>query len=592
MTDERYENKTYIGSGGMSTVYRAWDSVVGRDVALKEVAEELRDDEDVRRLFLGEARKMAKVIHPHVVQVYDVLLPDDVPTIIQEFMEGGSLSNSVGASTMTSDEMLNMLADVFSGLDAIHQAGLVHRDMKPDNILLSKGKWKVADFGVAMSGEEEVLPFIGNKYAAPEVLNAPESISPRSDIYSMGIIAMELLLGSEAFEAAAREALLLRQGSSNSGRDSAAAFWQRWVSSDAALPLLCDINPVISREVSEFIARLAARDAEQRPASCAEVLEEIALLRDGETLRMGAPTAPDPRMRAKRSPAESGRKKKTPLWFKIVVSVLLLLLTGVLALLLLPKTPKIIDVTVITEPPGAEVRVNEISASGRTPLVVSMQAGDMIELRRERYLPQNMTLVKGLEGLARNADDVLVLSRTLERSYTLDNSEAAQEFFADRWRNVADMGASIPTALEPNSPYRLPLDTALYVALRPPQDGALTMIHLSSDDMATLVYPSQDNESLGVYGQRMVTVGDELDLHASEPLGREWILLVLTPEPLIPPDIAGAGRVEDWARYYSFEGENSPAEQLLRWLAEDLEDPPLAAAVVPIEIVRMQRRDP
>ena len=90
MANERYENKTYVGSGGMATVYRAWDSVVGRDVALKEIAEELRQDPEVRDMFMREARKMAKVRHRNVVQVYDVLLENEAATLVQEYMDGGS----------------------------------------------------------------------------------------------------------------------------------------------------------------------------------------------------------------------------------------------------------------------------------------------------------------------------------------------------------------------------------------------------------------------------------------------------------------------------------------------------------------------
>jgi hypothetical protein len=202
-----------------------------------------------------------------------------------------------------------------------------------------------------------------------------------------------------------------------------------------------------------------------------------------------------------------------------------------------------------------------------------------------------MTFAKGLEGLARNDADVLQLARTLQRKYTLDSSEASQEFFYNLWQGQSDMRASVPTALDTSKPYRLPLDTALYISIRPPVDGALTFIHLGSDDVATLVYPSPANTTLGVLGQRSVTVGDELSMYSSEPLGKEWILLVLTADPLIPPNIPGVQQVEDWARAYTFGGDNSPAEQLLRWLVDALEEGPLAAAVVPIEVVRMQRRE-
>lgn len=587
MSDERYQSKTYIGAGGMATVYRAWDSVVGRDVALKEIAEELRDDDEVRKMFIAEARKMAQVRHRHVVQVYDVLLDNNVPTIVQEFMDGGSLANRVGASVMTPDETLNMLQDVFHGLRAIHEAGLVHRDMKPDNILAGNGDWKVADFGVAMSGEEDVLPFIGSKYAAPEVLNAPDTISARSDIYSMGILSMELMLGSEQFEAAAREAMLLKQGGGNSARDSAAAFWQRWVSSDAEVPLLCDLNPVISREVSEFVARLAARDASKRPASCDEVIAEIDQLRKAEALRMGAPTERDPKVKSGKAAPDTGegKKKKTPLWFKITAGVGVLLLAAVGALLIGSSRPRTFDIALISEPAGASITVNGMAQEALTPSVVPLQIGDVIELSLPRHHGVNMTLAKGMPGLQKSADDKWEIISTLERAFSLDSSKASQAYLADLWQDAPDLRATVPSALDSTRPYRLPLGTPLYIAITPPAEGALTFIHLSSDDIATLVYPDPTNATLGVLARKAVTVGDELDMVAHEPLGREWIILVLSRNPLTPPDINGSGLIEDWARYYEFGSDNSPAEQLMTWLVDTVGKQPLGFAIVPIEIV-------
>lgn len=592
MDKERYQNKTYVGSGGMATVYRAWDSVVGRDVALKEIAEELREDAEVRDMFLNEARKMAQVRDPNVVQVFDVLLDNDVPTIIQEFMDGGSLSSMVGASTMTPDQVLKMLQDVFHGLRAIHRAGLVHRDMKPDNILSDQGEWKVADFGVAMSGSEDVLPFIGSKYAAPEVLNAPDTISTRSDIYSMGIMAMELMLGSEQFEAAAREAMLVGQGPSSGPRQSSAAFWQRWVSSDVELPLLCDINPVISREVSEFVARLAARSPESRPQDCDEVLTEISELRGAEALRMGAPTDRNPKLKARKPAGKNAEgtpaKKKTPLWFKLTAALGVSLLAAVAALLLLPAKPQTWDIAVTTEPPGAAVLVNGIERAARTPAVVPLQLGDVIGLTLKRYHPLEMTLAKGMAGLSKDDAGQWQISRQLERAFSLESSRSTQEYLATLWQNAPGLQAIVPPAITARPPYTLPLGSSLYLSIKPPASGALTFIHLSSDNVATLVYPDPSDSTLGVLANEVVTVGDELDMAASEPLGREWIVLILTPEPLIVPAIAGSGLVEDWARYYEFGEAGSPAEQLILWLVETVGEQPSAVSIVPIEIVDPQ----
>jgi hypothetical protein len=595
MSEDRFQNKIYVGSGGMATVYHAWDSVVGRDVALKEIAVELREDAEVREMFLNEARKMAQVRHRNVVAVFDVLLDQDVPTIVQEFMSGGSLSNRVGASTMSVDETLNLLKDVFYGLRAIHQAGLVHRDMKPDNILLEKGEWKVADFGVAMKGDEDVLPFIGSKYAAPEVLNAPDTISARSDIYSMGIMAMELLLGSERFEMAAREAMLLAHGETPGGRDSSAAFWQRWVSSDVEIPLLSEINPVIPREVSEFIAALASRDPQRRPENCDAVIAEIDGLQSAEAMRLGAPTDRDPRVKASKAPATAAdnapAKKKSPLWFKLTAGIGLLLLVAIGALLLMPKRERVYDILLVSEPTGATVTLNGEDLADPTPVMAQLKIGDVLTFSLPRHEGAELTLAKGMDALSKDEEGQWTLRGELESSFALDSSEAAQAWLRELWSEAEGLGARIPAAPGDGPPYTIPVATPLYLELLPPDDGALTLLHLSSDNMATLIYPTPSGATLGLLGREAVTVGDELDLMSSEPLGREWFVLLLTRNPLSPPSIPGAGQVEDWARYYEFGPIGSPAEQLFLWLAEAVGDSPMAMAIVPMDIVAAEGDD-
>jgi serine/threonine-protein kinase len=99
----RYSGKTYVGSGGMASVYRAFDEVLRRTVAIKELTEQLRGNADVRSLFLKEARKMAAVRHQNVVQVYDVSDEGDIPTIIMEYLEGGSIASKLGRGPLTPD---------------------------------------------------------------------------------------------------------------------------------------------------------------------------------------------------------------------------------------------------------------------------------------------------------------------------------------------------------------------------------------------------------------------------------------------------------------------------------------------------------
>lgn len=665
MSDERYEGKTYIGSGGMATVYRAWDSLVGRDVALKEIAEELRGNEDVRDMFLNEARKMAQVKHRNVVQVYDVLYNDGIPTIVQEYMEAGSLAAKIGASTMSSDEVLKMLSDVTYGLRAIHAAGLIHRDMKPDNVLGDKGDWKVGDFGVAMSGDEEVLPFIGSKYAAPEVLNAPDTISVRSDIYSVGVMAMELLLGSERFEASAREALILVQGEPPGGRDTSAAFWQRWVSGSASLPPLNEIEPSISKNMAAFLTRLTAKNPEERPTDCDVVLAEIAKLREDESMRMGAPTAITNKIKPKKENTDQPQEKaKSPLWFKALIAVGLILLLGIGALFLMPTGDKQYTVALISDPPGASVSVNGQALPDSSPVSTVLKLGDVIAWEMPGFISKNLTMAKDTPGLVRDESnelslttelerltlrviviskpdgtsltingqpatddgavyhevatgDVLgiekqgyktseltvaenmseltlldsgnyVLNVSLEREFFIGSSEMAQTYLLQEWRKVQSLPISRGDNNYDGNAFVIPIGTRVSFDLHPQASGTLSAIHLGSDNFLTLVYPNQDNESREVAAGERLNLGEELSVVASEPLGRDWMVFLVTEKPLTIPEIEGSGPIGDWARYYEFGPLNSPGEQLLTDIVNQSGNTILAMEIVPVDIVKAE----
>ncbi|MFT4520720.1 MAG: serine/threonine protein kinase [Halioglobus sp.] len=587
MSDDRYQNKTYIGSGGMATVYRAWDSLVGRDVALKEIAEELRGNEDVREMFLNEARKMARVKHLNVVQVYDVLYNDGIPTIVQEFMDGGSLGAKIGASTMSPDEVLKMLNDVIYGLRAIHAAGLIHRDMKPDNVLGDKGDWKVGDFGVAMSGDEEVLPFVGSKYAAPEVLNAPDTISVRSDIYSVGVMAMELLLGSERFEASAREAMILKQGEPPGGRDTAAAFWQRWVSGSASLPPLNQIEPTISEGLAEFLLRLTSKDQDQRPSDCDVVLAEIARLREDESMRMGAPTAPNNKVKQKKDITEEPEKKaKSPLWFKAIIAVGLVLLLGIGALFVLPKGDKQYNIELVSQPPGASVSINGQALPDASPVVVDLKLGDVILWKMSGFTSTEVTLAKGIPGLLRNEAEQLQLTTKLIRDFYLDSSQMSQAYLSGRWNHLERVQVSWKDTSQEETNFVLPLDTPVSFDMQSNSSGVLSVLHLGSNDLLALIYPDPNNETREVIAGQKMNIGDELSLVTSEPVGRDWMVFIVSERPLNIPTIEGFGLIESWARGYEFGLMKSPAEQLLVSIMEQTENNILAVEIIEIDVVK------
>jgi hypothetical protein len=206
---ERYELDRRLGHGGMATVYCARDLKLDREVAIKLLADNLAGDDEVRKRFSREARLAAKLDHPNVVQVFDVGEDDGRPFIVMEHVEGGTLAEMLDGRrrSMPRAESLRLLSQLCEGLAHAHGKKLVHRDIKPQNLLLreSDGCLKITDFGIARAAEETTRltrpgKVIGTeRYMAPEQL-ADGKITPAVDVYACGVVADEILPQSRAPE--------------------------------------------------------------------------------------------------------------------------------------------------------------------------------------------------------------------------------------------------------------------------------------------------------------------------------------------------------------------------------------------------------
>ena len=200
--DERYELRDRLGHGGMATVYGARDLKLDREVAIKLLADNFAGDDEVRRRFSREARLAAKLDHPNIVQVFDVGEDDGRPYIVMEQVEGGTLGDRLNGRrrSVARAEALRLLSQLCEGLGHAHSKKLVHRDIKPQNLLLrsSDGCLKITDFGIARAAEETTRltqegKVIGTeRYMAPEQL-ADGKITPAADVYACGVVADELL---------------------------------------------------------------------------------------------------------------------------------------------------------------------------------------------------------------------------------------------------------------------------------------------------------------------------------------------------------------------------------------------------------------
>lgn len=200
----RYELVRPLGHGAMATVDLAHDVELDRPVALKRLADNLARDEEVRPRFLREARLAARLAHPNVVRVFDVGEDDGRPFIAMEYVEGETLAELVGRrGRLPAAEVARLGVQMCAGLAAAHAAGLVHRDVKPQNLILSTdGVLKLGDFGIALGHDGTKLTLAGTVlgtagYLAPEQARG-EPVTAAADIYAVGAVLYELLTGEPA----------------------------------------------------------------------------------------------------------------------------------------------------------------------------------------------------------------------------------------------------------------------------------------------------------------------------------------------------------------------------------------------------------
>ena len=205
MLDDRYEILEVIGTGGMAVVYKAMCHRLNRYVAVKILRDELANDEEFRQRFQTEAQAVAMLSHPNIVSVYDVSHSDDVEYIVMELIEGVTLMQYMKKKgALGWKEALHFAVQISKALEHAHEKGIVHRDIKPQNIMILKdGTIKVADFGIAAlesAQEKKSDQTVGSvHYIAPEQARG-EQPDPRSDIYSLGVVLYEMLTGKMPYD--------------------------------------------------------------------------------------------------------------------------------------------------------------------------------------------------------------------------------------------------------------------------------------------------------------------------------------------------------------------------------------------------------
>lgn len=275
--DGRFKIERVIGSGGMSVVFKAEDTVLNKTVAVKLLKEDKQNDPAYIRSFINESKAVAMLSHENIVHIYDVSVKDKIQYIVMEYIEGITLKNYLRRKGGILDwrETLSITEQILRALDHAHSKGVIHRDIKPQNImLLRNGLIKVADFGIAKLPENDTMTntnrAIGTvHYISPEQARS-EQIDAKSDLYSLGVMMYELACGKLPFTAESPVSVALKQ-----------------VGEQAVPPRT--VNPELPIGMEQIIVRAMEKNPERRYQSAKAMLKHVIALKENPKLRFRNP---------------------------------------------------------------------------------------------------------------------------------------------------------------------------------------------------------------------------------------------------------------------------------------------------------------
>jgi tRNA A-37 threonylcarbamoyl transferase component Bud32 len=277
LLNDRFRLEEKIGAGGMSTVYRAYDTTLERWVAIKSMHRDISTDPDQLERFRREARAVARLNHPHVVTVIDFGEDDGSPYIVLELVEGETLKQRIKRmGRLPVDESVAYAIEIGRALAAAHAAQLVHRDVKPQNVLIDQeGRAKVTDFGIARSLEVHGLTATGRvlgttDYVAPEQALGHE-VTEQSDVYSLGIVLYEMLAGEPPFRAESQVAVAMKHVQEQ-------------------LPDIQIARPDVSSSLAAVVDRATAKELGNRYATVDDFVHDLEQVLAIEAARAGETT--------------------------------------------------------------------------------------------------------------------------------------------------------------------------------------------------------------------------------------------------------------------------------------------------------------
>jgi serine/threonine protein kinase len=309
----RYRRVHLLGHGGMATVELAQDIELDRPVAIKRLAANLAANDEYKQRFLREARLAARLSHPNIVGVYDAGDENGIPFIVMEYVEGETVSDVLHRrGRLEPAEAVALALQACAGLETAHDAGLVHRDIKPQNLLVTPdGTLKIGDFGIARSLDGTQLTQAGTVlgtagYLAPEQA-AGEQVTAAADIYGLGAVLYELLTGRPPYDADSLAELFVKQ-------------------TQRSITPLRELAPVVPARLEDAVMHALARVPDYRPESAAAFAAELGATPTAVTNVEPslAPTKPRRRVRPSwgRSPAMARPRRRVLLAVGMVAAAL------------------------------------------------------------------------------------------------------------------------------------------------------------------------------------------------------------------------------------------------------------------------------
>jgi serine/threonine protein kinase len=275
----QYEIVERLGGGGMAVVYRAVQQPLGREVALKALSPELFEDEGFVKRFEAEAKTLAKLDHPNILTIYDFELTEGVAYLTMPLIRGGTLRDVLRRGPLDTLSAWRYLREIGDGLQHAHDAGIVHRDLKPTNVLIhSDGRALLADFGLARgAGQPTHLTTIGLAIGTPGYM-APEQVmghdvDRRADIYALGVLTFEMLTGRLPYTGANRMEVA-------------------YATVNSPIPSAVQLNANLPDELDQLLAKVLAKDPNERPQTVRELLGLMAKLPQRRSTGATVPPVP------------------------------------------------------------------------------------------------------------------------------------------------------------------------------------------------------------------------------------------------------------------------------------------------------------